>query len=168
MSTSAKKKKKSKPGKKAPAKKTKAKVTKVKKVAKAPAAAKPKKVAKPKVEKVAKPKVEKVEKAERKEAPQKPVVKAERVELGPAPSAVIAARHLDSIRGRPGRGFSFSELTSAGVEFNLARREGLSVDVRRRSSVEGNVEALKQWLKTAVASKPAREPVAMAAVSKKK
>jgi ribosomal protein L13E len=159
MSTSAKK--KSKPGKKAPAKKTKAKVTKVKKVAKAPAAPE-----KPK--KVAKPKAEKVEKAEKKEAPQKPVVKAQPVELGPAPSAVIAARHLDSMRGRPGRGFSFSELTSAGVEFNLARREGLSVDVRRRSAVEGNVETLKQWLKTAVASKPAGEPVAVAAVSKKK
>jgi ribosomal protein L13E len=149
MSTSAKK--KSKPGKKAPAKKTKAKVTKVKKAVKAPPAEKPKKVAKPKVEKV-----------EKKEAPQKPVVKAERVELGPAPSAVIAARHLDSMQERPGRGFSFAELTSAGVEFNLARREGLSVDVRRRSTVEGNVEALKQWLKTA------GEPVVVAAVSKKK
>jgi len=153
MSTSAKK--KSKPGKKAPAKKTKAKVTKVKKV-KAPAAEKPKKVAKPKVEK-----------AERKEAPQKQVVKAERVELGPAPRPVIAARHLDSMHERPGRGFSFAELASAGVEFNVARREGLSVDVRRRSAVEGNVEALKGWLKTAVASKPAGEPVAVS-VSKKK
>lgn len=155
MSTSAKK--KSKPGKKAPAKKTKAKVTKVKKAARAPPAEKPKKVAKPKVEKV-----------EKKEVPQKPVVKTEHLELGPAPSAVVAARHLDSMHERPGRGFSLAELTSSGVEFNLARREGLSVDVRRRSVVEGNVEALKQWLKTAVASKPSEEPVAVAAVSKKK
>ena len=84
------------------------------------------------------------------------------MELGPAPSAVIEARHLDSMQERPGRGFSFAELTSAGVEFNLARRERLSVDVRRRSAVEGNVEALKQWLKTA------GEPVVVAAVSKKK
>lgn len=158
MSTSAKK--KSKPGKKAPAKKTKAKVTKVKKAARAPPAEKPKKVAKPKVEKV--------EKVEKKEAPQKPVVKTEHLELGPAPSPVVAARHLDSMHERPGRGFSLAELTSSGVEFNLARREGLSVDVRRRSVVEGNVEALKQWLKTAVASKPAGEPVAVAPVSKKK
>lgn len=155
MSTSAKK--KSKPGKKAPAKKTKAKVTKVKKAARAPPAEKPKKVAKPKVEKV-----------EKKEAPKKPVVKTEHLELGPAPSPVVAARHLDSMHERPGRGFSLAELTSSGVEFNLARREGLSVDVRRRSVVEGNVEALKQWLKTAVASKPAGEPVAVAPVSKKK
>jgi ribosomal protein L13E len=139
MSTSAKK--KSKPGKKTPAKKTKAKVTKVKKVAKAPAAEKPKKVAKPKVEKV--------EKVEKKDVAQKPAIKVERVELGPAPSPVVAARHLDSMHERPGRGFSFAELTSAGVELNLARREGLSVDVRRRSVVEGNVDALKQWAKTA-------------------
>jgi ribosomal protein L13E len=158
MSTSAKK--KSKPGKKAPAKKTKAQPTKVKKVAKAPAAEKPKKVAKPKPEKV--------EKAEKKETPQKQVVKVARVELGPLPSAVIEARHLDSTHERPGRGFSFAELTSAGVEFNLARRHGLSVDVRRRSVVEGNVEALKGWLKTAKPAKPAGQPVAVAAVSKKK
>ena|SRR5271154_2294597 len=156
MSTSAKK-KKSKPGKKAPAPKTKAKVTKAKKVAKVAAVEKPKKVAKPKAEK-----------AERKEAPQKPVVKAKPLELGPAPSAVIESRHLDSMRSRPGRGFSFRELSSAGVEFNVAKREGLSLDIRRRSVVEGNVEALKEWLKTSVAAKPAAEPVAVAAVSNKK
>jgi ribosomal protein L13E len=155
MSTSAKK--KSKPGKKAPAPKTKAKATKAKKVAKAPAVEKPKKVAKPKAEK-----------AERKEAPAKPVVKAKPAELGPTPSAVIASRHLDSIHPRPGRGFSFGELTSAGVELNVAKRQSLSLDIRRRSVVEGNVEALKQWLKTSMPAKPAGEPVAVAAVSKKK
>jgi ribosomal protein L13E len=156
MSTSAKK--KGKPGRKAPPKK-KAKTTKVRKVAKAPAAEKPKKAAKPKVEKT--------EKVER-ESPPKTVRKSQPAELGPTPSAVIASRHLDSMHERSGRGFSFAELTSAGVEFNLARREGLSVDVRRRSAVDQNVEALKQWLKTAVAAKPAGEPVALAAVGKKK
>jgi ribosomal protein L13E len=143
MSTSDKK--KAKPGKKAPARKTKAKVTKTKKVAK-PAAVvvKPKKIEK--VEKVAK--VAKPKKVEKKEAPAKVAVKVERVELGPAPAAVVSARHIDSSQERPGRGFSFGELASAGVPLNAAKREGLSVDVRRRSVLEGNVAALKGWFKS--------------------
>jgi ribosomal protein L13E len=137
MSTSAKK--KGKPGKKAPARKTKAKVTKTKKVAKPVAAVKPKKAA---------PKVKKAP-AEKKEAQPKAVVKVERVELGPPPDASVSVRHLgsDSLFERAARGFSFGELASAGVPLNAAKREGLSIDLRRRSVSEGNVERLKVWFK---------------------
>ena len=140
---SAKDKKKAKPKeKKAPARKAPApKVQKAKKAAKAPVAEKPKKAA---------PKAKKV--AERKEAPAKVSVKAEPVVLGPPPGARVASRHIDSLHERPGRGFSFGELASAGVPLNTARREGLSLDLRRRSVVEGNVEALKGWFKSSAAT----------------
>lgn len=130
MSTS---KKKVKPkAKKAPARKAPApKVSKTKKAAKVAVKEKPKKAA-------PKPK---------KEAPAKAVVKAEPLELGPPPGAIVASRHIDALEERAGRGFSFGELSTAGVPLNVARREGLSVDVRRRSVVAMNVEALKGWLK---------------------
>jgi ribosomal protein L13E len=86
--------------------------------------------------------------AEKKEGPAKVVVKAEPVRLGPAPGAIVASRHIDSLQERAARGFSFGELSSAGVPLNVAKREGLSLDVRRRSVVAGNVEALKGWLKS--------------------
>ena len=54
---------------------------------------------------------------------------------------------------RAARGFSFGELASAGVPLNAAKREGLSLDIRRRSVVEGNVEMLKGWFKS-----PPRSP----------
>ncbi len=110
--------------------------------------------------------------AEKKEAPQqKPVVRAERVNVGPAPFAVVAARHAESLRERAARGFSFGELASAGVPIQAARREGLSVDVRRRSVLEGNVDLLKGWYKGTRDSSETSEPsgeVAMASIGKKK
>ena len=119
---------KSKPKKAA---KTKPKVTKAKRAAKAA----------PPVQKARKEKKE----AEQKPATQK-TAKPARVELGPTPAAVVAARHVDSLRERKGRGFSFGELSSAGVSLETARRQSLSLDVRRRSVVEGNVQMLKAWL----------------------
>jgi ribosomal protein L13E len=141
MSPPAKKKAKPK-GKKAPPKKPAGpKPSKTKKVVKLAAPEeKPKKVA---------PKTKKV--AEKKEEPAK-LPKAKPAELGPPPEAVIATRHIDSMEERAGRGFSFGELSTAGVPLNVAKREGLSVDVRRRSVVAGNVEALKGWLKSAGAA----------------
>jgi ribosomal protein L13E len=84
--------------------------------------------------------------------------------------ATIATMHIDSLHERSARGFSFGELASAGVPLNSAKREGLSLDIRRRSVVERNVEALKGWFKSP-ASKPESktgESVAVATVSKKK
>jgi ribosomal protein L13E len=185
LSASQKKKVKPKGMKKVPARKkagTKVPKTKVKAVAKEkPKSEAPKaKMAVEKKEAPAKPSVKAVEKkeapakpsvkaVEKKEAPAKPSVKAEPLTLGPPPQATIATRHIDSLHERSARGFSFGELASAGVPPNAAKREGLSLDIRRRSVVEGNVEALKGWFKSA-AGKPASktDAVAVPAVSKKK
>lgn len=113
--------------------------------------------AKPKVAKTKKPakaraKAKKAPKAPKEAKPSAPapapakVERKEPVALGPAPSPVVSARHVDSMHDRPGRGFSFGELDSAGVSVVTAKREGLSMDIRRRSVVEGNVQALKEWL----------------------
>src|SRR6267378_7217487 len=145
MSKSAKK--KAKPRKATAPKKTKAKATRPKKVEKVTRAKeeKPKKAA---------PKAKTV--AEKKESPVKPVAKPiskpiskpEPLKLGPPPMAVVATRHVDSdsLHERQARGFSFGELSSAGVPLNAAKSHDLSVDVRRRSEMEKNVEMLKGWL----------------------
>ncbi len=65
------------------------------------------------------------------------------------------------MRERPARGFSFGELSSAGVPLNTARRGGLSLDLRRRSVHVVNVEKLKGWFKVPKSAEPA-------AASKKK
>lgn len=155
MSSSDKKKAKPK-GKKAATRKAPApKVSKAKKAAKAP------------------PEEEKPKKASskaKKEVPVKVSAKAEPPVLGPPPEATVESRHIDSMHERPARGFSFGELASAGVPLNSARREGLSVDVRRRSVVDGNVEALKGWFKSGGEAAPERtaEPVAVTTPGKKK
>ena len=144
MSKSAKKAKPRKATVPKKAKKAKAKVTRPKKVEKAARAKveKPKKVA-TKTKTVV---------AERKEAPVKPVAKTitkpitkpEPLKLGAPPMAVVATRHVDSdsLHERAARGFSFGELTSAGVPLNAAKSHDLSVDIRRRSVVPKNVETL--------------------------
>jgi ribosomal protein L13E len=154
--------KKAKPkAKKAATKKPPApKVSKTKKAAKAVAVEEKPKKAAPKPKKP----------AEKKEAPAKVSVRAEQMELGPPPEATVASRHIDSMHERPARGFSFGELASAGVPLNAAKREGLSLDVRRRSVVEGNVEALKGWFKSprGSSSETTAEAVAVATAGKKK
>jgi ribosomal protein L13E len=137
-------KKKAKP--KAAAKKVAPKA-KSKKPKAAPAAQKPKKAA-PK-----KP-AEKREAPEAPKAPKTPKAKPPRVDLGPTPEPMVAARHLDSMHERSARGFSLGELTSAGIPLNAAKREGLSLDNRRRSVVEDNVDKLKGWFKSSGGSGP--------------
>lgn len=141
--------------------KGKAKVTKPKKVEKKAA---PPPVEKPKV-------VKKAKKApEKPEPPAKAAPKAPSVKMGPPPRAVVASRHIDSMEERAARGFSFGELSSAGIPLNTARREDVSVDVRRRSVVEQNVQALKSWSKApgeAVANL-AEKQVAVPVAGKKK
>jgi ribosomal protein L13E len=144
MSTSSKK--KAKRGRPSPPKKTKPKVTKPKKVEKKAIVAeeKPKKAA---------PKAKKT--VERKEAPPKAVIKTEPLKLGPAPTAMIMTRHVDSntMHQRRARGFSFGELASAGVPPNTVKHQDISVDIRRKSVVEQNVEMLKGWYKTSTKKK---------------
>jgi ribosomal protein L13E len=145
-------KKKAKPHKVAPPKKTKAKVTKQKKVEKVTRAkeVKEKKTA-PKPKKVVAKKEVPAKVVEKKEPPLKTVVKPESRKLGPPPMAVVATRHVDSssLHERAARGFSFGELSSAGVPLNAAKTNDLSVDIRRRSVVAKNVEMLKGWLEPA-------------------
>lgn len=122
---------------------------------KAPRKAKPKAAKTTKRSKPAAPKKERPKKVARqkpaleKPAEVKPAPAERRIEpakLGPAPSAVVSSRHLGSPHERPGRGFSFEELDSAGVPVSVAKRGGLSIDVRRRSVIDGNVEALRRWV----------------------
>jgi hypothetical protein len=48
---------------------------------------------------------------------------------------------------RRGRGFSIDETKKAGLAIEEARRMGLIIDVRRKTTHEENVEALKQYIK---------------------
>jgi Ribosomal protein L13e len=54
---------------------------------------------------------------------------------------------------RRARGFSQGELTAAGMTAPLASGWGANVDVRRRSVIAANVQALRKW-----ASSPSQEP----------
>lgn len=65
--------------------------------------------------------------------------------LGRAPTAMVTTRHGTGMVSREGRGFSFGELSGAGVAFGHAKDWGLMVDRRRRSVIEGNVNSLKGW-----------------------
>lgn len=50
---------------------------------------------------------------------------------------------------RTGRGFSIDEMNQVGVTINDARKMGLIVDLRRKTSHEDNIEALKLYMKEA-------------------
>ncbi len=47
---------------------------------------------------------------------------------------------------RKGRGFSRDEITKAGLSVKAARDMDLIVDLRRKTSYEENIEALKQYM----------------------
>jgi len=64
---------------------------------------------------------------------------------GLVPLATIQSRHDSTLVTRTGRGFSMRELAASGIPRNMAGRWGLQVDVRRRSSLEANVGALRTW-----------------------
>lgn len=65
---------------------------------------------------------------------------------------------------RPGKGFSPDEIREAGLDAGSARKLGIPVDWKRKSSHEENVEALKLH----VEKKPAAKPKASQAEHKKK
>ena len=46
-----------------------------------------------------------------------------------------------------GRGFSYDELSKAGMSLDVAKKTGLRIDLRRRTTNEENVERLKEWFK---------------------
>ena len=47
---------------------------------------------------------------------------------------------------RTGRGFSLNELRVAGITIDVAKRLGIPIDKRRRSSREENIQMLKEFL----------------------
>ena len=143
MSSTAEKKAKKKPRAASAAAKTK----KPPKTKKAPAAKQLQKTKEKKVTVKKTPK-SKAKPPAKKEPVPKTVTKKAPVKLGPPPSATIISRYADSTQERRGRGFSFGELESAGVPLIDARNNKLSVDVRRRSVLNSNVESLKAWFAT--------------------
>ena len=52
-------------------------------------------------------------------------------------------------RAREGKGFSNEELKEAGLSPGEAKRLGIPVDTRRKTSYDDNVETLKEYLKEA-------------------
>lgn len=82
----------------------------------------------------------------KKEAESKRVVKEQAPKpTGAPPSAIVDVRHGGRMMRRHARGYSLGEVTQAGLNFGLARRWGLLVDDRRRSTLESNVASLKKW-----------------------
>jgi len=64
---------------------------------------------------------------------------------GRAPEAIVASRHGTGVVTRLGRGFSMGELSGAGLSPRLASNWGARLDIRRRSVIQGNVDALRSW-----------------------
>jgi ribosomal protein L13E len=96
-------------------------------------------------------------KAAKKKAPAKSKKKkAEKVEAVPRETKSELSRFDGDMYERRAKGFSFGELAAAGLTFTVARVMGLPVDIRRRSSIDGNVSALKSWY--VPAPKKAKEP----------
>lgn len=73
----------------------------------------------------------------RKEAPRRP--------SGKVPEATVQARHAAGFVTRRGKGFSYGELSGAGLPAGLASRWGLSIDARRRSVLRVNEDSLRHW-----------------------
>jgi len=84
----------------------------------------------------------KVEKKE--DAPKAPKAKFVRPS-GAAPEAKVTSRHGVGEISRLGRGFSMGELAGASLSPRLASDWGVRLDVRRRSVIQGNVDALRGW-----------------------
>jgi ribosomal protein L13E len=82
----------------------------------------------------------------KKEAEENRVVKEKAPKpTGAPPFANVEVRHGGRMMQRQARGYSLGEVAQAGLNFGLARRWGLLVDYRRRSTLEGNVASLKKW-----------------------
>ena len=79
------------------------------------------------------------------EAPAKAPMEAPKRPSGRVPEAMVSSGNGAEMVTRTGRGFSISELSSAGLASRLASGWGIRIDVRRRSALGGNIESLKAW-----------------------
>ena len=73
------------------------------------------------------------------------------------PGATVEARHGGDMITRRGKGFSQGEISEAGLPGHLAALWNVPRDVRRRSELVPNVEALKGWLSGAKNKAPRSE-----------
>lgn len=105
--------------------------------------------------KAAKPRATR-KKSEPKQETEQTEAPAPAVKLGPSPHAVVLSRYEGDMHERRGKGFSFGELASVGLNKVMALGLGVPVDIRRRSTLEGNVSALKGWYQPPL--KKAKEP----------
>src|SRR2546422_3867981 len=85
----------------------------------------------------------------REEEKQKPKT---RVEMGPPPKgpppiAMVNARHAGGMIERAARGFSLGELSASALSFERAKNWRVQLDIRRRTSLDGNVTRLTSWLR---------------------
>ena len=62
------------------------------------------------------------------------------------PIALIKNRKDPLNLTKQGKGFSLGELSKAEISLEIARKACLSIDSRRRSTHEENIEILKEWL----------------------
>src|SRR5712691_6780361 len=68
---------------------------------------------------------------------------------GPPPIAMVNARHARGMIERAARGFSLGELSASTLSFQTAKRWRVPLDLRRRSTLAGNVTRLTSWLHVA-------------------
>jgi ribosomal protein L13E len=109
-----------------------------------------------KQKKVARPKSSE-KKREESIAKEKEALKRQKPE-GEVPVSLVNVRHRGLMKQRRARGYSWSELSSAGIAIDLAKRWDLPIDIRRRSLIMENVDRLRSWLKVPKKAKPSQRP----------
>jgi ribosomal protein L13E len=96
-------------------------------------------------------------KSAKKAKPTEPRPRA-RMPVAAMPHASVESRHLGEMVTRQAKGFSMGEVSQAGVSQVLANRWNLPRDIRRRSVLSPNVEALKGWFSGVKTSAPEAQP----------
>jgi ribosomal protein L13E len=89
-------------------------------------------------------------KAEKKEGADAPVAApVVKVTMEPSPVPNVLSRYDGTMHERRAKGYSQGELASVGLTKVLALSLDVPIDVRRRSTLQDNVDALKGWYKPA-------------------
>lgn len=70
--------------------------------------------------------------------------------MGPAPVPSVLSRYEGTMHERRAKGYSEGEIASVGLTRVLALSLNVPVDIRRRSTLQPNVDALKGWYKPAL------------------